>query len=187
MMRRASSSTRKPLSNLEQTVMETVWRQPGCTADEVRVAMEGEHPLKESTVRTLLRRLEAKGYLTHAVEGRTFVYRAVSAPQQLAASAVRRIIDRFCNGSLEQLLVGLVENDIVDAPELQRLAARIDRHRAAQPQPQAPPQTQTPARSRETRRGEPASEKASRGEATATASSARRDDPGDRDRRKESK
>lgn len=130
-MRRAQTSAKKPLSNLEQTIMQTVWRHPGCTADEVRLALEAEHPLKESTVRTLLRRLEAKGYLAHAVEGRTFLYRAVSAPQQVAASAVRRIIDRFCNGSLEQLLVGLVESEMVDGKELRRLAARVEEHREA--------------------------------------------------------
>lgn len=128
-MRRAQPSARKPLSNLEQTIMQTVWRHPGCTADDVRLALEAEHPLKESTVRTLLRRLEAKGYLAHDVDGRTFQYRAVSAPQQVAASAVRRIIDRFCNGSLEQLLVGLVESEMVDGKELQRLAARVEQQR----------------------------------------------------------
>lgn len=144
-MRRAQTSARKPLSNLEQTIMQTVWRHPGCTADDVRLALEAEHPLKESTVRTLLRRLETKGYLAHDVDGRTFLYRAVSAPQQVAASAVRRIIDRFCNGSLEQLLVGLVESEMVDGKELQRLAARVEQHRETHAADTARATVSTPA------------------------------------------
>ncbi len=109
--------------------MRMVWRQPDCTADDVRTALAADHPMKESTVRTLLRRLEAKGYVTHDVDGRTFRYRAVNAPEAVAASAVRRIIDRFCNGSVEQLLVGLVDSQIVDREELRRLAARIGARR----------------------------------------------------------
>jgi len=43
----------------------------------------------------------------------------------VAVRAVRQILDRFCDGSLEQLLVGLVENDVVDRAELQELARKL--------------------------------------------------------------
>ena len=85
--------------------------------------------MKESTVRTVLTRLEEKGYLKHHVEGRTNVYAGVEAPQNVAAKAVRQIIERFCGGSVEQLLVGMVNNDVVDEQELQRLAQRIARRK----------------------------------------------------------
>jgi predicted transcriptional regulator len=59
------------------------------------------------------------------VEGRTNVYSGLDARQNVASKAVRQIIERFCGGSVEQLLVGMVANDVVDEQELQRLAQRI--------------------------------------------------------------
>ena len=116
---------RKGLSEIEHLVMETVWQKSACTADEVRTALAERHPMKESTVRTMLSRLEDKGYVRHRVDGRTNIYSGVQEPQHVAASAVRQIIDRFCGGSVEQLLVGMVANHVVDEQELQRLAQRI--------------------------------------------------------------
>ena len=116
---------RKALSEIEHLVMETVWQKSACTADEVRTALAERHPMKESTVRTMLSRLEDKGYVRHRVDGRTNIYSGVEEPQHVAASAVRQIIDRFCGGSVEQLLVGMVANHVVDEQELQRLAQRI--------------------------------------------------------------
>lgn len=99
------------------------------TAEDVRGQLTERHPMKESTVRTVLKRLEEKGYIHHRVDGRTNVYSGVEAPQNVAARAVRQIIDRFCEGSVEQLLVGMVADDVVDERELQRLAQRIARRR----------------------------------------------------------
>ncbi|HOK45347.1 MAG TPA: BlaI/MecI/CopY family transcriptional regulator [Bryobacteraceae bacterium] len=120
---------RKPLSELEHVVMDFLWEHGPASAEQVREALADRRPMKDSTVRTVLRRLEEKGYLTHRVEGRTYIYTGVEPPQDVAASAVRQIIDRFCGGSVEQLLVGLVNNDVVDERELQRLAQRIARRR----------------------------------------------------------
>ena len=82
-------------------------------------------------MRTILRRLQEKGYVGHKVEGRTFVYTGVEAPRNLAVRAVRQIIDRFCDGSVEQLLVGMVEDEMVNRRELQQLAQKIAQRKAA--------------------------------------------------------
>ena len=117
---------RKRLSELEQLVMDYVWRNPGCTVSACRDALSAaDRPLKETTVRTLLQRLAQKGYVTHKVEGRTYLYRASEPRTNVAAHAAKQIIDRFCGGSLEELLVGLVDNDMVSRKELQQLARRI--------------------------------------------------------------
>jgi BlaI family penicillinase repressor len=63
--------------------------------------------------------------VTHDVAGRTFVYRATHAPQALAARAVKQIVDRFCGGSVEQMLLGLVDNSMLGKEELSRLAEEI--------------------------------------------------------------
>ncbi len=117
------------MSELEYLVMETVWRRLSATAEEVREALAERHPMKESTVRTVLSRLEEKGYVRHRVDGRTNVYSSQDAPQTVAAKAVRQIIERFCGGSVEQLLVGMVNDDLINEKELQRLAQRIARRK----------------------------------------------------------
>jgi BlaI family penicillinase repressor len=116
---------RKPLSGLEHLVMGVVWDRGSATGEEVREALAARHPMKESTARTVLTRLEEKGYLTHSVDGRTNVYRGVDAPQSVAAGAVRQIIERLCGGSVEQLLIGMVDDEVLSERELQRLAQKI--------------------------------------------------------------
>ncbi len=117
------------LGDLEREVLQLVWDHGSSTADWVQKALS--RPLKESTVRTVLKRLEAKGHLTHSVDNRTFVYTAADTRGRAAARAVKRIVDRFCSGSVEEVLVGLVDARIVESGELQRLAEKIARARKA--------------------------------------------------------
>jgi predicted transcriptional regulator len=107
--------------------MSSVWRRGSATAEQVREDLAAKHTLKESTVRTLLGRLENKGYLKHEVAGRTYVYESADKPQGFAIRAVRQIIDRFCGGSAEQLIVGMVDNEVLDAEQLRRLAKEIEK------------------------------------------------------------
>ena len=81
--------------------------------------------MKDSTVRTVLRRLEDKGYVEHDLDGRTYIYRPRVAQQNVASDAVRGIIDRFCSGSVEDLLVGLVDDKLITPDKLRELADRI--------------------------------------------------------------
>ena len=105
-----------------------MWERGPVTAEQCREGLG--RPLKDSTVRTVLRRLEEKNFVRHAVDGRTFLYEAAERPNQVAARAVQGILDRFCGGSMEQLLVGLVDGDVVDRKELERLARKIGQAKA---------------------------------------------------------
>jgi len=116
------------LGELELEVMQLVWDKGEVTADQVREELT--RPAKESTVRTVLRRLEDKGYVTHSVDGRTFVFRAAEARQQVAARAVKRIVDWFCNGSVEEVLVGMADARMLDPRTLELLAKRINAAKA---------------------------------------------------------
>jgi BlaI family transcriptional regulator, penicillinase repressor len=88
-----------------------------------------QRPLKEATIRTVLRRLEQKGYLTHDAEGRAYVYRAVESRHNLAARAVRQIIDRFCRGSVEELVSGMVDAKLLTKAELETLGGVVRQRR----------------------------------------------------------
>src|SRR5215469_5119150 len=123
-------SSKKPLSNLEQMVMRVVWQRRSATAEEVREALAKRHFMKESTCRTVLKRLEEKGYVSHRVESRTNIYTGVEPPSNVTVKAIRQIIDRFCNGSVERLLTGMVDSEVIDSRELKDLAAKIARAKA---------------------------------------------------------
>ena len=76
------------LGELERAVLELIWEHGVQSAEQVREHLVTQGPpLKESTIRTVLRRLEEKGYVAHAIEGRTFLYRP-AASRQLHQAAV---------------------------------------------------------------------------------------------------
>jgi predicted transcriptional regulator len=111
------------LGDLERDVMQLVWAKGQITAEVVREQLPRR--LKESTVRTVLRRLEEKGYVGHTVEGRTYVYQATEARGRVAARAVQRIVDWFCNGSVDEVLVGMVDTAMLDRKRLRMLTDRM--------------------------------------------------------------
>jgi len=111
------------LGELERSILSVIWRRPELNAEQVREELG--RPLKDSTIRTVLRRLEEKGYLTHTLDERTFVYRPAESRPRVAGRAAKRIVDWFCEGSVEALLVGMVDSKMLDRAELQRLAERI--------------------------------------------------------------
>jgi BlaI family transcriptional regulator, penicillinase repressor len=127
------------LGELERSILLIIWRMGKVTAEQVREELG--RPLKDSTIRTVLRRLEEKGYLAHSVENRTFLYRPAESRQRVAGRAVKRIVDWFCEGSVEALLVGMVDSKVLGRAELQRLADRI-----AQAQASAADESRAPKR-----------------------------------------
>jgi BlaI family transcriptional regulator, penicillinase repressor len=123
----------KNLGDVEQAVMDYVWSHGPVTAEACREALASTRPMKESTIRTVLRRLEQKAYVTHEINGRTYVYRAAEGRQNVAVRAVKNIIDRFCGGSAEQLVIGMVDNAVLDRKQLERLARKIAERKEEKP------------------------------------------------------
>ncbi|MGA7240273.1 MAG: BlaI/MecI/CopY family transcriptional regulator [Bryobacteraceae bacterium] len=123
MTSRTQSSTRvrSPLTELENEVMQAVWGAAECSVEAVHGTVSRRRNIKETSIRTILRRLESKGYLTHEEEGRAYVYRAAQPARSLAAHAVRQIIDRFCRGSVEELVSGMVDAKVLSKTEMKRL------------------------------------------------------------------
>lgn len=101
--------------------MQAVWDSGPSNVEAVHQKVSRKRALKEATIRTLLRRLEQKGYLRHEEDGRAYVYHAMEPARSLAARAVRQIIDRFCQGSVEELVSGMVEARVLSKGELDRL------------------------------------------------------------------
>jgi len=113
------------LTELQQAILDHLWSAGSGTAEQIREALHPAHPLKDSSIRTLLRRLEARGFLRHTVDGKVFVYHAAVPSRSVAARAVQHIIDRFCSGSVEQFLVGMVDERVLPLHEIKRLARKV--------------------------------------------------------------
>lgn len=120
---------RAPLTPLESDVMRAVWDKGPCPVETVHQVVSRKRHLKETSVRTILRRLEQKGYLKHQEQGRAYVYRAVEPARSLAARAVRQIVDSFCKGSVEELVSGMVEARVLSQDELERLEQYVRERR----------------------------------------------------------
>lgn len=119
------NTTRRPLTELQQAILDRLWSGGPANAEQIREALRPAHKLKDSSVRTLLRRLEGRGYVSHRLDGKTFVYEATMAPERVAAHSVRQIIDRFWSGSVEHFLTGMVDENILTPAEIARLARKI--------------------------------------------------------------
>ncbi len=120
-----SNRKTRPLTELQQAILDFLWTSGPATADQVREALAPRHPLKDSSVRTLLRRLEERGYLRRKQEDKAHVYVAAVRAKSMAARAVRDIIQRFCAGSAEQFLLGMVDEKVLTAGQIERLARKI--------------------------------------------------------------
>lgn len=118
-------SAARPLTELQQAILDFIWRHGAATADQIRAALTPNHVLKDASVRTLLRRLEARGYLAHRIEGKTFVYQARMPRLSVAVRATRHLIDRFWGGSAEEFLLGMVNERVLTRDALRRLARNV--------------------------------------------------------------
>jgi predicted transcriptional regulator len=120
-MTKRIAQVRAPLTDLEGDLMRAVWDQGPCSVEAVHQIIARTRSLKEGSTRTLLRRLEQKGYLKHEEKDRAYIYTAVEPARSLAARAVRQILDRLCQGSVEELVSGLVESKVLNSTEMEQL------------------------------------------------------------------
>jgi predicted transcriptional regulator len=118
------------LTELQQAILNFIWSNGPATSEQIREALRPKHPLKDSSVRTLLRRLEQRGFLSHRVEGKVFLYEAALPQRSVAARAVRQIIEKFCSGSVEQFLVGMVDEKVLPIGEIRRLVRKVKKQRS---------------------------------------------------------
>jgi BlaI family transcriptional regulator, penicillinase repressor len=111
------------LGERELDVMTLLWANGSGTAAEVREALDAS--LAYTTVLTILRNLEAKGYLRREEEGRAHRYFPKVKQKAAQRTALRRLIDTLFVGSPEALLAQLVDEHDLTADDLRRLARKL--------------------------------------------------------------
>jgi predicted transcriptional regulator len=122
MARKASTA----LTDGEARVMAVLWRLKTATVAEVVTSMRAQYALTYSTVQTMLRILEQKGYVAHDKVSRAFVFRAVVDERQARRRALRHLIGRLFDGSPSLLVSNVLDDDDIDPAELQRLKKMIE-------------------------------------------------------------
>ncbi|HLJ12728.1 MAG TPA: BlaI/MecI/CopY family transcriptional regulator [Planctomycetaceae bacterium] len=118
------------LSPAQREIMEIVWERGEVTTNEVRRVLLRTRKVARNTVRTLLERMEEKGWLTHTAEGRTFLYKAARLRNDTIGQKVRDIVETLCGGSPEALVTALLDYRGLRADELKRIRLLLDRARA---------------------------------------------------------
>jgi predicted transcriptional regulator len=119
--------TKSPaLTDAEARVMAVLWDRETATVADVVAALK-KRPVTYSTVQTILRILETKGYVTHDKVDRAFVYRAVVNQAQARRRALRHLVGRLFDGSPSLLVSNVLADETIDRDELRRLKELIER------------------------------------------------------------
>jgi predicted transcriptional regulator len=118
--------TSAALTDGETRVMAVLWRLQTATVADVVSSLREQYKLTYSTVQTMLRILEQKGYVTHDKVARAFVFRPLVDERQARRRALKHLIGRLFNGSPSLLVSNVLDDDDMDPAELARLKRLIE-------------------------------------------------------------
>ncbi len=113
------------LGRLELQIMNVVWDRGKATVHDVKNALSRRKPAY-STILTMMRKLEAKGYLEHEVDGRTYVYLPSISQQAVRHGVLGDLVERLFEGSTSLLLTSLVEQNRISKNELRQIRKLIE-------------------------------------------------------------
>lgn len=115
------------LTDAELRVMSVLWEKGRATVTEVVDAIRRPRKPAYTTVLTILRILEQKGYVAHESAGRAYVYSPLISEQEARGSALSHLLKRFFHDSPELLVLNLIQDRALEADELDRVRELIDR------------------------------------------------------------
>lgn len=115
------------LTDAESRLMHVLWEKGSATVADVVAALPKKPATAYTTVQTLLKILEDKGYVAHDKAGRAFVYRPLIDRQHARRSAIGQLVRRFFEGSPELLVLNVLEHERLDPAVLRELKRRLDR------------------------------------------------------------
>ena len=116
------------LTAAELRLMKILWDRGSATVTDVVAALPARQQLAYNTVLTTLRILERKGYATREKNGRAHVYQPCIDRTAARRSAMRQLVDQFFESSPELLVQNLLEDERLDASELERLRRMVAEH-----------------------------------------------------------
>ena len=115
------------LSDLQFALMRALWRVGEGNLSMVQAELEATGTsLAPTTVATMLKRMERKGWVSHRREGRQFIYFANRSQEEMTGSVISRITDSLFGGDVGALLCQLVNSKDVSADELAQVKQMIE-------------------------------------------------------------
>lgn len=114
------------LGKVQLQIMRVLWREGRATARHITEVLSLDQPIAHSTVQTLLRKMEAKGAVTHEIEDRTFVFVPLYRENEVTETALRDLLTRLFDGSVYGLVAHLIRNERVTHDEMARLRRLIE-------------------------------------------------------------
>ena len=121
------------LGGRQLAIMQVLWKLGEARVSDVQRALDLDRPLAYSTVATVMARMERKGLVAHRAEGRTFLYRPAVSEDGIGQSMIGELMERIFGGSPSELVSHLLDNDQVDAKELDRIKQLVRKHEAKTP------------------------------------------------------
>ena len=125
-MPRTQSAT---LTEAELRIMQVLWDKGSATVQQVLEALPRKKPLAYNSVLTIVRILEKKGYARHVKDGRAHIYTALLNQKDATRSEIRHLVSRFFQDSRELLVLNILEDEGLDAQEIERLRQMLDENR----------------------------------------------------------
>lgn len=113
------------LTDAEARVMAVLWDRRHATVADVVTVLSKKRPVSYSTIQTILRILETKGYVTHDTAARTFIYRPLVDERQARRRALKHLVARLFRGSPGLLVLNVLEDERISADELKQLKKLI--------------------------------------------------------------
>lgn len=114
------------LGRVQLKIMQVLWDRGKASAREITDSLNQEERIAHSTVQTLLRKLEDKGSIAHAVQERTFVFHPLVEEDKVARTATRDLIERVFGGSAAGLVAYLLKQERIPRKELAEIRKLID-------------------------------------------------------------
>ena len=113
------------LGDLQLRILQSLWARPDASVAEVHAELKPERDLAHTTIATMLRKMEARGLVTHREEGRSFLYRAQVAAEEVSRSVGQHLVERLFEGSLTDAVSHLLTTREVSRQELDELEKLI--------------------------------------------------------------
>ena len=119
------------LGDLQLKIMKILWQRGECMVSDVYADISKERDLAYTTIATMLRKMEARGLISHRTDGRTFIYRAAIDEHAVTSNMSDHLIDRLFEGSLSDLVCHLLETREVSRGELAKIEKVIAQRKKA--------------------------------------------------------
>lgn len=112
------------LTKAEEQIMHIIWQKERCLVRDIVEALET--PIPQTTVSSVVRILERKGFVGHKAYGKTYEYFPLVAKQDFTKSSIKKWINNYFEGSPKHLVSFLVNENELDLGELNELMKQLE-------------------------------------------------------------